>query len=51
MKIIITDEIEKVLTNCPYRSTENPEDCENHCPLIGVCMEYWTGDDSANRED
>lgn len=51
MKITITDEIEKVITNCPYYDKQTPEDCENHCPLIGVCVEYWTGDSSENQED
>lgn len=51
MKFTITDEILKVIINCPYYDKQAPEDCENHCPLIGVCVEYWTGDSSENQED
>lgn len=49
-RIELTDEIVKALTmTCPIKPTDSAELCGTHCALAGACMEYWTGDDSANR--
>ena len=37
-RIEIVDEVVKVI-----------EFCES-CPLIGACLEYWTGDDTENQD-
>jgi hypothetical protein len=51
-RIELTDEIVKALTmTCPIKPTDSAELCETHCALAGACMEYWTGDDSANKEE
>lgn len=51
-RIELTDEIVKAITmTCPIKPTDSAELCETHCALAGACMEYWTGDDSANKEE
>lgn len=51
MKIELTNEICKVLETCPMLEDEEKGItlCEKVCPLFGACMEYWTGDDTANQ--
>lgn len=51
MYIECTNQIEEIITNCqlnqePYEG-ENP--CVKHCPLFGVCLQYFTGDNSENK--
>lgn len=53
MRIELTDQIKTILlTNCGLKGAKWPdsEQCKN-CVLNGVCLEYWTGDDSLNKED
>ena len=49
-RIELTNEIEKVITLCPKLITENEDNCFEHCPLAGACLEYWTGDDNWNQD-
>ena len=50
MRIEITNEIEKAITMvCPI-SAGDDRNCFGSCALAGVCLEYWTGDDSENKE-
>lgn len=42
--ITLTDEIEKVITNCPYIVESKPHDCFAHCPLCEVCYHYYVGE-------
>ena len=52
MRIELTNEIVKAITmNCPLSTGNLATDCNEHCALAGVCLEYWTGDDSCNREE
>ena len=52
MRIELTDEIIKAITmNCPLSLDESAEVCFNHCALAGACLEYYTGDNSENKED
>lgn len=39
--ITITDEIEKVITNCPHLEVN---ECIQYCSLAKVCYTYYTGD-------
>lgn len=48
MRIEITNEIEKAITNCPILDTNM--NCMGSCVLAGACLEYWTGNDSGNKE-
>ncbi len=51
MKIEITEHIANIFENCPFMVEENKpyaNDCFEHCPLAGACLEYWLGDDSEN---
>lgn len=53
MRIELTDQIKMILlTNCGLKGAKwlDSEQCKN-CVLNGVCLEYWTGDDSLNKED
>ena len=51
VRIELTSEIEKAITMaCPLAPNEN-KDCFGHCALAGVCLEYWTGDNSANKNE
>ena len=50
MKIELTNEIVKVIEFCPHLEKTPFEICVNYCPLMGACIEYWTGDDSKNKE-
>ena len=51
MYIECTNQIEEIITNCQLN--RNPDEgadfCRKHCPLAGVCYEYWTGDSSENK--
>lgn len=49
MKIELTDEIVKAITNCPIIDTNM--NCTGNCVLAGACLEYWTGDDNENKEE
>lgn len=50
MRIEITHEIEKAITmNCPLSENDSSEKCSERCALAGACLEYWTGDDSENK--
>lgn len=48
MRIELTDEIVKAITNCPIIDTNM--NCTGNCVLANACLEYWTGDDSCNKE-
>ena len=52
MRIELVNEVVKAIEFCPFRedfSEERANLCEN-CVLMGACIEYWTGDDSCNRD-
>ena len=52
MRIELTNEIIKAITmNCPLSKNDLTTDCDKHCALVGACLEYWTGDDSCNKEE
>lgn len=52
MRIELTNEIIKAITmNCPLSKNDLATDCDKHCALAGACLEYWTGDDSYNKEE
>ena len=51
MRIELTNEIVKAIEFCKCPPNENCENKFNYCPLAGACLEYWTGDDSANKEE
>lgn len=42
-EIVLTNEIEKVITNCYYIRHNKPHDCAEHCPLCDVCRKYYEG--------
>ena len=49
MRIEITNEIEKAITMaCPVPAGDD-RNCFGKCALAGACLEYWTGDDSENK--
>ena len=49
-RIELTNEIVKAITMCcPLADDDRAENCDGRCALAGACLEYWTGDDSANR--
>ena len=51
MRIEITSEIEKAITMaCPVPPLDD-RNCFGKCALAGACLEYWTGDDSENKEE
>ena len=50
MRIELTNEIVKAITNCPILDT-NMSCIGSCCVLSGACLEYWTGDDSENKEE
>lgn len=51
MRIELTDEVVKAITmTCPYLNTDL-RDCKEKCALNGACLEYWTGDNSLNKDD
>lgn len=39
--IQLTDEIRKVITNCPSLFSSYSDTCEKFCPLCQVCRDYW----------
>lgn len=50
MRIELTNEIVKAITmNCPLSPNDKAEYCFERCALAGACLEYYTGDDEANR--
>ena len=50
-RIELTDEVIKAITMCcPLAHDDNTELCDTHCALAGACLEYYTGDDSQNKE-
>jgi hypothetical protein len=52
MRIELTNEIVKAITmTCPLPKEDDGEHCFINCALAGACLEYWTGDNSCNRED
>ena len=52
MRIELTDEIVKAITmNCPLPKYDLATNCDKHCALAGVCIEYWTGNNSYNKEE
>jgi hypothetical protein len=52
VRIELTNEIEKAITmNCPLKDSDDSSKCFGRCALAGACMEYYTGDDSENREE
>jgi hypothetical protein len=51
MRIEITNEIEKAITMaCPVPAGDD-RNCFGKCALAGACLEYWTGDNSENKEE
>lgn len=51
-RIELTNEIVKAITTaCPLKATDSSEQCDKRCALAGACLEYWTGDSSANKEE
>ena len=51
MRIELTDEIIKAITmSCPLSPQDDGENCFAHCALAGACLEYYTGDNCANKE-
>ncbi len=50
--IVLTSEIEKVITFCPRLDTTGTDEiknCKQFCPLSTICAEYWMG--AGNGED
>lgn len=51
MRIELTNEIVKAITMCcPLSPQDDDGECFARCALAGACLEYYTGDDSANKE-
>lgn len=51
VRIELTDEIVKAITMaCPLADNDSSEDCYARCALAGACLEYYTGDNCANKE-
>lgn len=51
-RIELTNEVVKAITmTCPLAPSEDSEECFAKCALAGACLEYYTGDNSANREE
>lgn len=44
MRIELTDEVVKAIESC-----KRPISID--CPLFGACLEYYTGDNSLNKEE
>lgn len=51
MKIELTDEVVKAIESCKRPISTDCENVDTYCPLFGACLEYYTGDDSANKEE
>lgn len=50
MRIEITKQIASILEKCPFGDVDCwRDDCFEHCPLAGACLEYFTGDNSENH--
>lgn len=49
-RIELTNEVCKIIEFCPRIVEQiSSDECEKYCPLSGACLEYWTGDDTANK--
>lgn len=46
-RIELTAQIIEILENCSFSELEEP--CET-CPLLGACLEYYTGNNSENQD-
>ena len=52
MRIELTNEVVKAITmNCPIDPNASAEECFECCALAGACFEYWTGNNSMNKEE
>lgn len=52
MRIELTNEIAKAIEYCQFLKNDTVSDiCKKYCPLSGACLEYWTGDNSLNKEE
>jgi hypothetical protein len=55
MRIEISKEIADVIHHCANTKVLDDDEtmkfCDKFCPLGGACLEYWTGDDSLNKEE
>lgn len=52
-RIELVNEVVKAIEFCPFRkdfSDERAELCMN-CVLMGACIEYWTGNDTWNKDE
>ena len=49
-RIELTNEIVKAITMCCPIANGDDTDCFGRCALAGACLEYWTGDDCANKK-
>jgi hypothetical protein len=49
MRIELVNEVVKALEFCEH-AEDGSEFCGS-CPLMGACIEYWTGDARCNQED
>ena len=55
MRIEISKEIANIIQCCANTKVLDDDEtmkfCDKFCPLGGACLEYWTGDDSLNKEE
>lgn len=47
-RIELVNEVVKALESCEH-AEDGSEFCSS-CPLMGACLEYWTGDDTENQD-
>jgi hypothetical protein len=47
-RIELVNEVVKALELCEH--AENGSEFCGSCPLMGACLEYWTGDDTENQD-
>lgn len=47
-RIELVNEVVKALESCEH-AEDGSEFCGS-CPLMGACLEYWTGDDTENQD-
>lgn len=49
-RIELTEEIRKAITTCCPVPLDCNQDCSKYCALAGAYLEYYTGDNSYNKE-
>lgn len=49
-EVKLTDEIYKIITNCPKLAWSGSKECLTHCPLAVVCCEYWIGEKPIEKD-